>query len=89
LSEVDANYKTDKLRIKSYSGVNDEGLRPSSRLFDKRIWRVKDVAEFLDCSIGHIYNLTSDEKIPKVKKGKFVYFIPEMILDWVQEGDLK
>ena len=56
-------------------------------LFDKRIWRIKDVAEFLGCSIGHIYNLASDEKIPKIKKGKFVYFVPERILDWVLEGD--
>jgi len=49
---------------------------------------VKDVAIFLGCSKGHIYNLTSDEKIPKVKKGKFVYFIPDEIQNWVLEGDL-
>lgn len=60
----------------------------SSKLFDKKIWRVKDVAEFLNCSIGHIYNLTSDEKIPKVKKGKFVFFIPEEIHNWILEGNL-
>ena len=58
-------------------------------LFDKRIWRVKDVAEFLDCSQGHVYNLASDEKIPKVKKGKFLYFIPNEILNWILEGDLQ
>ncbi|MBI2522493.1 MAG: helix-turn-helix domain-containing protein [Bdellovibrio sp.] len=61
----------------------------SARLFyNKKIWRVKDVARFLDCSVGHIYNLVSDEKIPKIKKGKFVYFIPDDILSWVLEGDV-
>lgn len=62
--------------------------RTLTKLFDKKIWRVKDVADFLGCSTGHIYNLTSDERIPKVKKGKFVFFIPEEIHNWVLEGDL-
>ena len=60
----------------------------SDLLLQKRIWRIWDVARFLGCSIGHIYNLTSDEKIPKVKKGKFLFFIPEEILSWVLEGEL-
>ena len=69
-------------------------IKPSSRnmeelLFNKRIWRVNDVAKFLDCSVGHVYNLCSNEKIPKVKKGKFLFFIPDRILEWVLEGDLK
>ena len=69
----------------------ERSVRPmgTSSIHDKRIWRVKDVAEFLGCSISHVYNLTSDEKIPKIKKGKFVYFVPECIHDWVLEGDLK
>lgn len=74
------------LNEKEYSN-NYKNERFSSKLFEKKIWRVKDVAEFLGCSQGHVYNLTSDEKIPKVKKGKFVYFIPELILNWVMEGD--
>ncbi|MCY4643818.1 MAG: helix-turn-helix domain-containing protein [Bacteriovoracales bacterium] len=75
------------------TGVNP--TEPSARpmdapgIHDKKIWRVKDVAEFLGCSCGHIYNLVSDEKIPKIKKGKFVYFVPERILEWVLEGDYK
>lgn len=59
----------------------------STKLFDKKIWRVQDVAKFLDCSVGHIYNLASDEKIPKKKKRGFLYFVPEEILNWVLEGD--
>ncbi len=62
--------------------------KTSELLFKKRIWRVDDVASFLGCSIGHVYNLVSDEKIPKIKKGKFLYFIPSKILNWVLEGEL-
>ncbi len=58
-------------------------------LFDKQIWRVDDVAKYLGCSIGHIYNLVSNERIPRVKKGKFLYFIPEHIFEWLLEGELK
>lgn len=82
--ENNINYKTD---IQLYN--NRAPLEQRGMLFDKKIWRVKDVAKFLGCSVGHIYNLVSDERIPKVKKGKFVYFIPESILNWVMEGDLK
>ena len=66
-----------------------DGSLPSIGLFNKKIWRVSDVAKFLGCSIGHIYNLVSDDKIPRVKKGKFLYFIPEAIHDWLLEGDLQ
>lgn len=82
--ENNINYKSD---IQLYN--NRTPLEQRGMLFDKKIWRVKDVAKFLGCSVGHIYNLVSDERIPKVKKGKFVYFIPESILNWVMEGDLK
>ena len=58
-------------------------------LFYKKIWRVEDVAKFLGCSIGHVYNLASDEKIPKRKKLGLLFFVPEEILNWVLEGDLK
>ena len=69
----------------------DRSVRPMGALsiHDKRIWRVEDVAEFLGCSKWHIYRLTSDEKIPKIKKGKFIYFVPERIRNWVLEGDLE
>ena len=62
-------------------------VKNHSALFDKRIWRIDDVAKFLGCSVGHIYNLSSDEKIPKIKKGKFLFFIPGEILEWVLQGD--
>lgn len=85
---TDIDYKESK-RGYSVASIGEETSERSPVLFDKRIWRVKDVADFLNCSIGHIYNLTSDEKIPKIKKGKFLYFIPEKIQLWVLEGDYK
>jgi predicted DNA-binding transcriptional regulator AlpA len=58
-------------------------------LFHKKIWRVGDVAKFLGCTVGHVYNLASDEKIPKRKKLGILFFVPEEILNWVLEGDSK
>jgi predicted DNA-binding transcriptional regulator AlpA len=59
----------------------------SHQLFDKLIWRVQDVANYLGCSRGHIYNLAHIDRIPKRKKGKFLYFIPSEINNWIFEGD--
>ena len=70
-------------------GYSDKADNTSAMIFHNRIWRVKDVANFLGCSTGHVYNLSSDDRIPKVKKGKFLYFIPETILSWIQEGNLQ
>ena len=91
---LEGGYPRDKTPFLGYEERNlaEETVEPSVRpmsLHDKKIWRVKDVAKFLGCSQSHIYNLVADEKIPKIKKGKFVYFVPEYILNWVLEGDLK
>ena len=56
-------------------------------LLKKRFWKIKDTAEFLDCSVGHVYNLSSRGLIPKRKKGKFLVFIPEQIFEWLIQGD--
>ncbi len=66
---------------KKYERKINEGL------FDKKIWRVKETARFLDCSVGHVYNLVMNEKIPMRKRGGLLFFIPREILDWVLEGD--
>lgn len=71
---------------KLYSGVESN---ETQMLFHKKIWRVGDVAKFLGCSKGHVYNLASDEKIPKRKKLGSLFFVPEEILNWVLEGDSK
>ena len=60
----------------------------SDEFFNNQIWRVSDVADYLKCSIKHIYNLTYRREIPFVKKGKFLFFIPTKIQNWILEGDL-
>ncbi len=76
------------------SGFSDVNFYPINKspnketeFYEKKLWRVNDVAKFLGCSVGHVYNLCSDEKIPKRKKGKFLFFIPNEILEWVIQGD--
>lgn len=65
----------------------------NSLLFKNKIWRIDDVAGFLGVSVGHIYNLISASKkmrrkdeIPYRKRGKALYFFPQEILDWIDEG---
>ena len=55
--------------------------------FDKKIWTVSEVAVFLDRSVGTIYNLVNQGKLPHYKRGKRLYFNPRLILSYVQEGD--
>ena len=57
------------------------------KLFDKRIWRIIDVADYLQLSVKTVYNKTSRGEIPHIKKGKVLYFRPEEIENWVLEGN--
>ena len=82
-NSIGLSYKDMK---KEYNG---EKQLSAQEFFNKKIWRVGDVAKFLGCTIGHVYNLASDEKIPKRKKNGFLFFVPEEILNWILEGDRK
>jgi excisionase family DNA binding protein len=56
-------------------------------IFNKRIWTVEDVCKVLGLKKGTIYNMTSKDEIPFRKPGgKRLYFIPDEILDWIDEG---
>ena len=57
-------------------------------LFDKKIWRIDDVASYLQLSKKTIYNKTSKGEIPHFKKGKILYFRPVEIENWLLEGNL-
>ncbi len=71
-----------------FIGYNTQGEQYHQlQLFENRIWRVSDVAKFLRCSIGHVYNLVSEDRIPRRKKGKFLYFVPNEIHEWILQGD--
>ena len=58
----------------------------NKKFFKNQIWRIEDVASYLKCSKGHIYNLVSKGKIPHRKKGRMLFFLPIEILDWIDEG---
>jgi predicted DNA-binding transcriptional regulator AlpA len=73
----------------SKEDYNKDEQANAHEFFNKKIWRVEDVAKFLGCTTGHVYNLASDEKIPKRKKNGFLFFVPEEILNWILEGDKK
>ena len=62
-------------------------FRLQNPLFDKIIWTISETADFLDLSVGTIYNLTSKKKIPFEKKRKRLYFKPRDILNWIKEGN--
>jgi excisionase family DNA binding protein len=53
-----------------------------------RLWTVKQVASYLQCSAGHIYNLVCKKDIPYKKRGRILRFVPEEIYDWLNESDL-
>ena len=59
----------------------------SSNILLKKIWRLKETVEFLGISKGHLYNLTSRNEIPHIKKGKLLYFVPQDVENWVLEGN--
>ncbi len=81
------NISTIQRKSTKQSYSNSAELKSSASLFNKLIWRVDDVARFLGCSVGHVYNLASNEKIPKRKKRGILFFVPDEILNWVLEGD--
>lgn len=58
-------------------------------IFENRWWFVKDVAEYTGYSMGTLYNLTSRNLIPHRKKRGKLYFVPQEIQNWIEEGDLK
>jgi predicted DNA-binding transcriptional regulator AlpA len=56
-----------------------------TQLFKIRIWTIQDVALFTGFAVGTIYNKTSRREIPHRKRGKKLFFIPDEILNWIDE----
>ena len=52
---------------------------------NQRLLTVKDVAETLQCSLQHIYNLVWRGEIPYVKVGGLLRFQKERLIEWLQE----
>ena len=58
--------KERKAREAKLKEITD--LRLRNPLFEKRIWTISETADFLDLTVGTIYNLTSKKKKPVFKK---------------------
>lgn len=69
------------------SGTN--GYGDHNQLFNKLIWSIEDVSLYTRLSKGTIYNKTSKGVIPFRKRGNSLYFIPDDIRNWIEEGDLQ
>lgn len=58
-------------------------------IFEKKIWKINDVAEYTGFSVGTLYNMTSRNLIPHRKKRGRLFFLPFEIQNWIEEGDLE
>lgn len=72
-------YSPDNIQItnsRSQSGV----------VFDnQRLLTAKEVADYLQCSLQHIYNLVWRGEIPYVKVGGLLRFQKEQLIEWLHE----
>lgn len=60
----------------------------------ERLWGIKEVAEFLGLSVGTVYHMVSEGRIPCVRlSARCLRFQPSEITEWVQQksekGDVK
>ncbi len=67
---------------------SNSGYVDHKQLFNKLIWSIEDVMLFTRLSKGTIYNKTYKGKIPYRKRGNRLYFIPQDIQNWIEEGDV-
>ena len=62
------------------------GISQVPSLFEnQRLLTAKDVAEILQCSLQHIYNLVWRGEIPFVKIGGLLRFRREQLTEWLNE----
>ena len=64
---------------------NEANVRKNDQIFNNQIWRITDLAGYLKCSKGHLYNLVRLGEIPFRKKGRLLFFLPAEILNWIEE----
>lgn len=64
-----------------------ETILSHAELFKKSIWRVADVMAFTGLGYSTLMRYTSKKKIPHRKRANKLYFIPQEIMNWIDEGD--
>jgi len=73
---------------KTQTCYNEAPSKNLKAVFDiqiKKIWRISEVAEYLGCSKKTVYEKARLGIIPSIKKGKFRYFIPSEVENWLLE----
>ena len=61
-----------------------EHLLEEQSILKKKVLNLKEAASFLGLSVGHMYQLTSTNKIPYYRpNGKIIYFKREELEDWL------
>ena len=68
------------------SDIQNKDLNTKNLFFENQVWDVDQVASYLKCSRGHVYNLVSMNKIPYRKKGGLLRFLSNEIFHWVNES---
>ncbi len=59
-----------------------------NKFFNNQIWTVQQVASYLHCSVGHVYNLVNKKRIPYRKLGRLLRFFSHEIMEWVERGEI-
>jgi excisionase family DNA binding protein len=70
-------------------GSKDEAVAhvtPSSALFEKLVWTVSDVCEYLACSERHVRQLVAENRIPHANVGRLVRFSRDRVVTWFLNG---
>ena len=58
---------------------------PVAKMPEKELLTVGDVSQMLNLAVGTIYNMSSKQQIPRLKKGRRVYFDRKEIYEWLRE----
>ena len=51
---------------------------------NKAFLTAEDVSQLIDCSIGHVYKMTYQNKIPSIKIGRYRRYRAIDILLWIE-----
>jgi predicted DNA-binding transcriptional regulator AlpA len=66
------------------------GIKGSRTLFENKIiWNVEDLENFTGLARQTIYNKVSKGLIPHRKRWGKLYFVPEEIMNMIEEGETK
>jgi len=77
------------MKTNDMDNLNIESLNVGSKLLfqNKILWNIEDLIQFTGLKKQTIYNLTSKRKIPFRRRCSRLFFIPDEILNWIQEGE--